>query len=420
MKKSTRFSLTATTLLAGTLCAGIWRTEAAPYVQTDLVSDISGLASVTDPDLQNPWGLTSTTSSPFWISDQATNSTTLYGVTGTTDVTKVTAVNPPNGVISIPTTASGPQGPTGAVANTNTSSFLVGNGGNGGSAHFIFANLNGTISAWDAGATAFSQATTPGAIYTGLAINEGQNQLYAANNAAGSIDVFNSNFQKQSLGSSAFATPAAISAKGLVPFNVQDIGGNVFVTYAPIGRVAQAGATLGQGAVAVFDESGNLLSSHPMLIGGNLAAPWGVALAPSTFGEFANDLLVGNFSYNNSFINAFDPVTGAFDGTIQIATGGNGPGGLWALEFGIGGMNGSPDTLYFTDGINRETDGLFGAIDPTPLPAALPLFATGIGWLARLAQAAQITCTGGLARQPQLPLRGHNEAGAGPAVRAAV
>jgi uncharacterized protein (TIGR03118 family) len=121
-----------------------------------------------------------------------------------------------------------------------------------------------------------------------------------------------------------------------------------------------------------------------MLIGGNLAAPRGVALAPSTFGQFANDLLVGNFSYKNSFISAFDPVTGTFEGMIQVDTGSNTPGGLWALDFGVGGMNGDPNTLYFTDGINGETDGLFGAIDSTPLPAALPLFATGLGGLGLL------------------------------------
>lgn len=185
MKKSARYSLITTAIVAGTLGAGLGRTEAATYVQTNLVSDIPGLAAVTDPDLKNPWGVANAPTSPFWVSDQATNSTTLYSVTGSTDVSKVTAANPPSGNIGIPTTASGPQGPTGAVANTNASSFLVGNGGNGGSAHFIFANLNGTISAWDAGSTAFSQVTTAGAAYTGLAINEGQNQLYAANNAAG-------------------------------------------------------------------------------------------------------------------------------------------------------------------------------------------------------------------------------------------
>jgi DNA-binding beta-propeller fold protein YncE len=128
----------------------------------------------------------------------------------------VTAVNPPTGNIAIQTSGAGPaQGPTGQVANQNPSpwSFPVGNGGNGGSAHFIFANLNGTISAWDAGSTAFIQVTTPGANYSGLAINQAQTQLYAANQAGtGSIDVFNSSFAQVPLAAGAFATPQAVAA----------------------------------------------------------------------------------------------------------------------------------------------------------------------------------------------------------------
>ena len=110
-------------------------------------------STITEPTLVNPWGISHTTTSPFWISDQGTNFTNLWSVTGETNVTKVTAVNPPTGNIAIPTSGGGPaQGPTGQVANQNPSpsSFPVGNGGNGGSAHFIFANLNGTISAWRA------------------------------------------------------------------------------------------------------------------------------------------------------------------------------------------------------------------------------------------------------------------------------
>jgi len=206
----------------------------APFVQTDLVSDIPGLATITDSSLVNPWGVSRTTTSPFWISDQGTNLTNLWSVTGPTTVAKMTAVNPPTGNIAIPTLGAGPaQGPTGQVSNQNpsASSFPVGNGGNGGSAHFIFANLNGTISAWDTGPTAFIQVTTPGANYSGLAINQAQTQLYAANQAGtGSINVFNSSFGSVSLGAGAFATPAAISALGLVSFNVQDIAGKVYVT----------------------------------------------------------------------------------------------------------------------------------------------------------------------------------------------
>jgi uncharacterized protein (TIGR03118 family) len=176
--------------------------------------------------------------------------------------------------------------------------------------------------------------TTPGANYSGLAINQAQTQLYAANQAGtGSINVFNSAFAPVNLGAGAFATPAAIGALGLVPFNVQDIAGKVYVTYAPMGLAAQRAATAGMGAVAVFTEGGVLLQT---IVGGQLAAPWGVTLAPASFGEFGGDLLVGNFSFVDSEINAFDPITGAFEGTIPVDPGsGNTPG--WTLVASIRG-----------------------------------------------------------------------------------
>src|SRR5689334_10891115 len=250
--------ISAVSVGVGLLMSTANAASAAPFVQTNLVSDIPGLATITDSSLVNPWGVSRTTTSPFWISDQGTNLTNLWSVTGPTTVAKVTAVNPPTGNITIPTFGSGPaQGPTGQVSNQNPSpsSFPVGNGGNGGSAHFIFANLNGTISAWDTGATAFIQVTTPGANYSGLAINQAQTQLYAANQAgAGSIDVFNSSFGPVSLAAGAFATPQAVAALGLVPFNVQDINGKIYVEYAPSGLANQRNAGLGQGAVVVFNE----------------------------------------------------------------------------------------------------------------------------------------------------------------------
>src|SRR5690242_14628740 len=358
------------------------RASAAPYVQTDLVSDIPGLATITEPTLVNPWGISHTTTSPFWISDQATNFTNLWLVTGQTNVTKVTGINPPTGNIMIPPGGVGAVGPTGQVANQNPSpsSFPVGNGGNGGSAHFIFANLNGTISAWDTGATAFIQVTTPGANYSGLAINQAQTQLYAANQAGtGSIDVFNSSFAPVSLAAGAFATPAAVAALGLVPFNVQDINGKIYVEYAPSGLANQRNAALGQGAVVVFNEDGS--SPQILTLGSQLAAPWGVALAPAGFGAFGGDLLVGNFSFLNSEINAFDPTTGALLGTIPVDPGiGNTPGGLWSLNFGIGGMNGDPNTLYITDGIDGETHGLFAALSvaQAPEPSTFALLGAGV------------------------------------------
>jgi len=195
--------------------------------------------------------------------------------------------------------------------------------------------------------------------------------LYAANNAgSGSIDVFNSSFGRvTNLPPGAFTTPQQV-ANGFVPFNVQNINGNIYVTYAPPGRSAQTMATPGMGAVAIFDENGKFL--RMAAVGVPLAAPWGLALAPAGFGPFGGDLLVGNFSFMASEINVFDPLSGTFLGTIPINVGiGNEPGGLWALGFGTGGSNGSPNTLFFTDGINSERDGLFGAINvPGPIAGA--------------------------------------------------
>jgi uncharacterized protein (TIGR03118 family) len=363
-----------TWIAIGALCAGPLHAQVVGFVQVNLVSDIPGVATITDPQLVNPWGVSHSSTSPFWTSNQGKNTATLYTVTDRTTITKVN-INPPAGFVMIPTTAtgtaSGVQGPTGQVNNSNSSAtgcdvsggiaFPVKNGGDGGFAHFIFANLNGTISAWDTGTTAFIQATAAsGTVYTGLAINGAQTRLYAANNAGtGSIDVYDCTFTPVSLGDDAFVNPAL--PDGLVPFNVQEIGGNVYVAYAPAGRPAQQNAPLGAGAVAIFDEDGNFITQ--LITGSRLAAPWGMTLASAGFGRFINHLLVGNFSYLHSEINAFDPTTGKLRGTIPIVVGkGRTPGGLWSIGFGVGGSNGDPNTLYFSDGINGENDGLFGAI----------------------------------------------------------
>jgi len=132
------------------------------------------------------------------------------------------------------------------------------------------------------------------------------------------------------------------------------------VVYAPAGRANQIIAELGQGAVAIFDEDGNFIEQ--LVAGSRLAAPWGITIAPPGFRRFSNDVLVGNFSFLHSEINAFIPSNGKLHGTIPIDTGGQKAGGLWTILFGVGGNNGSPDVLYFSDGINGEADGLFGAI----------------------------------------------------------
>jgi uncharacterized protein (TIGR03118 family) len=349
MLKPFRRHLLLTSAVVGAMCIGAVCAEAAGFQQVNLVSDIKKLAAVTDPSLKNPWGVSHGATFPFWVSNQVTNTTTIYAVTDKTMVSKVFTV-------AIPTTKTGPQGPTGQVNNSNTLSFPV-IGGDGMSALFIFADLNGTISAWDS-TTAIVQVTTKGAIYTGLAINGAQTQLYAVDNKSGRIAVFDSMWKPVKLKPGAFVDPQL--PKNLAAFNARDILGDIYVTYAPIGLPAQTMAPLGAGAVAVFTEDGTFIKQ--LIAHGRLAAPWGIALAPDGFGELGGDLLVGNFSYRNSEINAFDPTNGQFVGSIQINNGGHGPGGLWALDFGVGGDNGDPNVLYFTDGINREKDGLFGAI----------------------------------------------------------
>src|SRR5215831_12187004 len=337
-------------LAIGALTLSTLQTQGHDFTQTNLVSNIDGLATITDPQLVNPWGVSHSDTSPFWVSNQRTSTSTLYAVTDKTTVTKVN-VNPA-GFVAIPTTEPpAPQGPTGQVNNTNPDSFPVAHddGTDGTFARFIFANLNGTISAWDGlpagnALTAFVQNSgETGSVYTGLAINVAQTRLYAANSSLGRIDVFDSNFLAFSLGPDAFHDPSLPT--GLVPFNVQNIGGDIYVTYAPAGVENMRQADLGQGVVAIFDEDGNFI--RELVSGSRLAAPWGITIAPPGFRRFSNDVLVGNFSFLHSEINAFIPSNGKLHGTIPINTGGQRAGGLWALAFGVDGIsNGSPDVLY--------------------------------------------------------------------------
>jgi uncharacterized protein (TIGR03118 family) len=345
------------TLFGVTLADNQALADQVGYVQTNLVSDLaSENAQLTDPNLKNPWGTSFSDTGFFSISDQQTNVNTLYSLAAA-------GVSQAPPTIAIPTTAAGPQGPTGQV-NNDTSSFLV----NGTPASRIFADLNGTLSAWNssAGTTAQVEATTTGAAYSGLdsGSNASGDFLYAANPKQGRIDVFDGSFVLTSLGPNAFHDP--LLPAGLVPFNVDNINGDLYVMYAPAGPpTARNMALEGHGAVAVFDTSGNFI--RQLTSGGKLASPWGITLAPSTFGKFRGDLLVGNFSFAAGEINAFDPVSGRYLGTLTDSSGNtllNHAQGLWYLTFGIGGNGGDPNTLYFTSGLNAETDGLIGAIDP--------------------------------------------------------
>jgi uncharacterized protein (TIGR03118 family) len=388
MTRSSSFqALILTSVAFGALCAAGGSAQ-AQFKQTDLASDISGLATITDPNLKNTWGLTAIPgATPFWIDNQGTGTSSLFSVKGSTGVTSANLFpNPPGPNTNFVAVPPGPGlGPTGIVANAGKSFGIA-----GGPAVFIFANLNGSIAAWNLSnvnsATQNAAKTVvpaSSAIYTGLAITSTSNptpMLYAANGAgSGSIDVFNGSFAPTTV-SGGFVDHSLPA--GLVPFNVEDIGGKVYVAYAPATHAAQTVAKAGEGAVAVFDESGDLLQN--LVTGGPLASPWGMAIAPAGFGAFGGDLLVGNFSFvDGDVINAFNATTGKFEGKIDVNPGGsNAPGGLWDLMFGSGGTStGNPMTLYLTDGINHEADGLFAAIS-VPEPSTWAMMLVGFGGLA--------------------------------------
>jgi uncharacterized protein (TIGR03118 family) len=355
-----RLVATVTTVLVLSLSPAL--SLADSFTQTNLVSDVNGLAAVTDPNLKNPWGASFSATSPFWVSNQASGTSTLYQGNG--------AIVPL--VVSMPAGASPPSGPTGQVFN-NTTGFAL---PSGGAANFIFATLSGTIDAWNgsAGTTAVQVVSTPGAIYTGLALGSsgGSNFLYAAD-STGQIRVFNSTYQPVTLNGS-FTDPLAIA--GFVPFNIQLVGSSLYVTYA---ELTPEGGALPGGYVDVFNTDGTF--SKRLATGGLLEAPWGIALAPSTFGSFAGNLLIGNFG--NGEINAYNPLTGLFEGTVK---GTNGlplvNDNLWALEFRTGGTNVDPNALYFTAGINGEKDGLLGEITDASIPEPATYTLVGLGVLA--------------------------------------
>jgi uncharacterized protein (TIGR03118 family) len=338
--------------------------HAQTFSQINLVSNEPGLAAVTDPNLINPWGLSNSATSPFWVSDQGSGLATLY--TGTPTINST--------VVTIP--AGGPpSGPTGTVFNTGpTGGFLVG----ATKASFIFDTLNGTIAAWNGGTTATVEATVSGATFTGLAQNlVGSNTYLYAANTAGNIQIFDQNWNNvtSSLFAGKFANPNPTS--GLVPFNIQQIGANLYVTYAALGPTGNA---LPGGYVVEYDASGNFIQE---ITTGPLAAPWGITIAPPEFGAYSDDLLIGQFGSGQ--ILAYDPTSGLYLGTLD---GGNGQPivdhNLWALETRTGGTGDNTDALYLTAGIGNQQDGLFAEIVDVPEPTTIIETASGLFALAML------------------------------------
>ena len=349
--------IAAAALLAPPACL------AQGYLQTNLVSDLPGMAAHTDSNLVNPWGIASSPTSFFWVADNHAGVSTLYDSDGT----------PQSLVVTVPPAPGGTEGsPTGIVFN-GTSDFEV---SAGSPALFIFATEDGTISGWAAssGTTAVIKAdnSAAGTVYKGLAIgnNGTANFLYATDFHGNAVNVFNTTYGPTTLAGT-FSDPTI--PMGYAPFNIQNIAGStatgiLYVTYAlQDADMHDDVPGPGHGYINKFDLNGNLLGRFASQ--GTLNSPWGMALAPDEFGEFGGALLVGNFG--DGRINAFDPVTGDFLGQLSDSSGN--PitiHGLWGLRFGNGGNGGDPNTLYFAAGIPGpgavEDHGLFGSISVLP------------------------------------------------------
>ena len=328
------------------------------YAQHNLVSDGAVSADHVDAALVNAWGLVASTTSPWWVADNGTDSSTLYnGNTGATIALRVGVAGAPTGVVF-----------------NGGASFVVTNGTASGPARFIFATEGGTILGWNPAVAGTRAAlavdnSTAGAVYKGLAIatTAAGDRLYATNFHAGTVDVFDAAFHPVPGGFSDAALPS-----GYAPFGIRNLGGTIYVTYALQDADQHDDvAGVGHGFVDAFDTQGNLL--RRVASRGRLNSPWGLAVAPSDFGEFSGNLLVGNFG--DGHINAFD--LGRFEGTGELVERGQlhaADGqpltidGLWALAFGNGAAAGPTNALFFTAGPFGEQHGLFGKVVTSTVP----------------------------------------------------
>jgi uncharacterized protein (TIGR03118 family) len=352
------------------LCAAGTPGAHAAFQQTDLASDLPGLAAHQNAQLVDPWGIAAATASSFWIANHGSGVATVHDATGASPAT-VIAVPPAAG-------SSAPSRPTGVVLNS-TSAFPIFTT----RALAIFATETGTVSAWNpaAGSTAVRliDNSAAGSRYTGLTLLDAgaSSRLYAADFGQAAIHTFDASFSPLTL-SGNFLDPGLPA--GYAPFNVQELSGTLYVTYAQADTAGAPKTGAGLGLVNAFDTNGNLL--RRLVSPGTLDAPWGLALASATFAEFPGALLVGSFG--DGIIRAFDPATGTLLGALSGVSGD--PivnAGLHGLRFGDG-PGGAADTLYFTAGIagagSVGDHGLFGslAVAPVPEPAMAMLFAFGL------------------------------------------
>ena len=310
------------------------------YQQNNLIANTPGIATKVDGQLSNPWGIAIITGQPVWIANNNSGTSTLYSADGTKDAL----------VVQIPVAANNPCSPgcpTGIVANT-TSDF--------GGASFIFDTEDGLIVSWIQGATAFTSVdnSAQGAIYKSLALlpSRSGNRLLAANFHSGKIEVYDNTFHPTTLPGT-FTDPNLQA--GFAPFSIHVIGNFIYVAYDLKDANEDPIVAAGNGVVDIFDLNGDFV--RRLASGGQLNAPWGVAIAPQNFGQFSNDVLIGNFG--DGAINAFDNA-GNFLGPVKDGAGN--PlinSGLWELTFGV---FGDPQRLYFTAGGADETHGVFGTI----------------------------------------------------------
>jgi uncharacterized protein (TIGR03118 family) len=357
--------VTATALAAMTAGASPAVAGAARFRQVNLVSNIPGVAPLTDPDLVNAWGLAASPGTdqkpgtPLWVSDNGTDKTTLFVGATPTSVAQLLVVNVTAGA------------PTGQTFNPDSTGFIIHDAaGHSGSALFIFASENGAIDGWNqvVGATGPGPSTVTetainngaNAVYKGLTIgraSNGNTYLYATNFRSGRVEVYDSNFKPVQLQGGLFTDPAIPA--GYAPFGIQELAGKLYVTYAKQDAALHDDvAGQGHGFVDVFTNDGAFV--RRLVSRGQLNAPWGLALAPAGFGGLGGALLVGNFG--DGHINAYNPGTGSYLGELR------GPDGhpividgLWGLMFGNGNAA-KTDELVFSAGPNGETNGLLGKI----------------------------------------------------------
>jgi uncharacterized protein (TIGR03118 family) len=352
---------------------------AQAYQQTNLVSDIQGLApnppnGQPDAQLVNPWGLIASSTSPWWVSDNNAGVSTLYNGQGVKQGLVVNIPSPVSGVAGTPT----------GVVFTGASGFTFQAKGTKTGAVFSFVTEDGTIVAWGPGINpqdlpndAFvvvDNSTHPtaatGAVYKGATIAQmtpgGAAFLYVTNIRAGRIEVYDTNFNPVNLGGGDDGGPAFVDHEipdGFAPFNVQEVNGNLYVTYAKQNATKHDDFDFpGFGYVDKFSPKGKLLQR--LKHGPWLNAPWGVALAPANFGFFSNHLLIGNAGSGQ--IAVYDVDTGRFDGLLRDTNGHAIQNDrLWALRFGNDHAAGPSSWLFFTAGISDEAHGLFGFFTQT-------------------------------------------------------